>query len=132
MGFKQGEIDITRIAQERGLGPKSFEQIEIRGEELSETPIPRFALPSNRLIKMIPNALLKLVAPFVWVRPNIIEENCINCNICVENCPTNTIHNGPKRPYFDYSNCINCMCCHELCPEKAVYLEKSRIAKRIG
>jgi len=132
MGFKQGEIDITKVAQERGLGPKSFEQIEIRGEKLSEIPIPKFTLPSNRLIKMIPNVLLKLVAPFVWVRPNIIDENCINCNICVENCPTNTIHKGPKRPYFDYSNCINCMCCHELCPEKAVYLERSRIAKRIG
>jgi uncharacterized protein (DUF362 family)/Pyruvate/2-oxoacid:ferredoxin oxidoreductase delta subunit len=132
MGFKEGEIDITRIAQERGLGPKSFEQIEILGEQLNQISLPKFALPSNRLIKMIPNILLKLIAPFVWVRPNIIDQNCINCNICVENCPTKTIHRGKKRPQFDYSDCINCMCCHELCPEKAVYLEKSRIAKRIG
>jgi uncharacterized protein (DUF362 family)/Pyruvate/2-oxoacid:ferredoxin oxidoreductase delta subunit len=132
MGFKDGEIDITRVAHQRGLGPKSFEDIQVLGDNPSELSLPRFTLPSNRLIRMIPNFLLKLVGPFVWVRPNIIDGNCINCNICVENCPTNTIRKGEKRPYFDYSNCINCMCCHELCPEKAIYLEKSRIAKRVG
>lgn len=132
MGFKEGEIDITRVARDKDLGPGSFEQIQILGEKLNQLTVPKFTLPSNRLIRMIPNFLLKLIGPFVWVRPNIIDENCINCNICVDNCPTNTIHKGEKRPYFDYSNCINCMCCHELCPEKAVYLEKSRIAKRIG
>jgi ferredoxin len=132
MGFKDGEIDITRGAQERGFGPKTFEQIDILGERLDQIPMPQFVLPSNRLIRTIPNSLLKLVAPLVWVRPNITDGSCINCNICVENCPTNTIRKGGERPHFDYTNCINCMCCHELCPEKAVYLEKSRIAKRIG
>ncbi len=132
MGFKEGEIDTTRLAQEKGLGAESFDQIEIMGESLNELALPKFVLPSNRLIKMIPNFLLKLIGPFVWVRPNILESNCINCNICVENCPTQTIRKGENRPSFDYTNCINCMCCHELCPEKAIYLEKSRIAKRIG
>ncbi|KPL00492.1 MAG: hypothetical protein AMJ91_04600 [candidate division Zixibacteria bacterium SM23_73_3] len=83
-------------------------------------------------MKMIPDFLLKVITPFVWVRPNILDGNCTNCNICVENCPTKSIHEGEKRPNFDYTNCINCMCCHELCPHKAVYLEKSRLAKRIG
>jgi uncharacterized protein (DUF362 family)/Pyruvate/2-oxoacid:ferredoxin oxidoreductase delta subunit len=132
MGFKEGEIDTTRVAQEKGLGVKSFDQIEIIGEKLNQLSLPQFVLPSNRLIKMIPSFLLKLVGPFVWVRPNILESNCINCNICVDNCPTQTIRKGENRPTFDYTNCINCMCCHELCPEKAIYLEKSRIAKRIG
>jgi uncharacterized protein (DUF362 family)/Pyruvate/2-oxoacid:ferredoxin oxidoreductase delta subunit len=131
MGFKEGEIDTTSVARKRGLGPKSLDQIEIRGENLSQLPLPKFVLPSNRYMKLIPDLLIKLVAPLVWVRPNILDGNCINCNICVENCPTKTIHQGDKRPYFDYANCINCMCCHELCPQKAVYLEKSRIAKRI-
>ena len=132
MGFKDGEIDTTSLAQQRGLGPESFEQIQILGEDLKELPLPAFALPSNRLIKAIPGFLLNLIAPFVWIRPNIIDGNCINCNICVENCPTKTIRKGKERPYFDYTKCISCMCCHELCPEKAIYLEKSRIAKRIG
>jgi uncharacterized protein (DUF362 family)/Pyruvate/2-oxoacid:ferredoxin oxidoreductase delta subunit len=132
MGFKDGEIDTTLIAQEKGLGSKSFDQIEIRGESLNTLPLPKFVLPSNRFMRLIPDFLVKLVTPFVWVRPNILDGNCINCNICVDNCPTKSIHQGEKRPYFDYTNCINCMCCHELCPHKAVYLEKSRLAKRIG
>jgi uncharacterized protein (DUF362 family)/Pyruvate/2-oxoacid:ferredoxin oxidoreductase delta subunit len=132
MGFKEGEIDTTSIAQGKDLGAKSFEQIEIRGENLNNLPLPKFVLPSNRFMKMIPDFLIKLITPFVWVRPNILDGNCTNCNICVENCPTKSIHRGEKRPYFDYANCINCMCCHELCPYKAVYLEKSRLAKRIG
>jgi uncharacterized protein (DUF362 family)/Pyruvate/2-oxoacid:ferredoxin oxidoreductase delta subunit len=132
MGFKDGEIDTTAVAQEKGLGSKSLDQIEIRGENLNQLTLPKFDLPSNRVIRMIPDFLIKLVTPFVWVRPNILDGNCMNCNICVENCPTKSIHQGEKRPYFDYTNCINCMCCHELCPHKAVYLEKSRLAKRIG
>ncbi|MFH1334964.1 MAG: DUF362 domain-containing protein [Candidatus Zixiibacteriota bacterium] len=131
MGFKDGEIDTTAVAQKRNLGAKSFEQIEIKGENLNTLLLPKFVLPSNRFFKMIPEFMVKLVAPLVWVRPNILDENCINCNVCVENCPTKSIKPGGKRPRFDYSHCINCMCCHELCPEKAVYLEKSRIAKRI-
>jgi uncharacterized protein (DUF362 family)/Pyruvate/2-oxoacid:ferredoxin oxidoreductase delta subunit len=131
MGFKDREIDTTTVAQKRNLGAKSFEQIEIRGENLDTLILPKFDLPSNRFYKMIPEFMAKLVAPLVWVRPNIVDENCINCNICVENCPTKSIKPGEKRPCFDYTSCINCMCCHELCPQKAVYLEKSRIAKRI-
>ena len=131
MGFKDKEIDTTTIAQEKNLGPKSFQQIEIRGEDLNALLLPKFVLPSNRFYNMIPEFMVKIVAPLVWVRPNILDENCINCNICVENCPTHSILHGKKRPQFDYTNCINCMCCHELCPQKAVYLEKSWIAKKI-
>lgn len=132
MGFREGEIDITTAAQEKGLGPRSFDQIETRGESFNTLPIPKFVLPSNRFLKMIPDFLIKFVTPFVWVRPAILDGNCTNCNICVENCPTKSIQPNEKRPSFDYTNCINCMCCHELCPHKAIYLEKSRLAKRIG
>jgi uncharacterized protein (DUF362 family)/Pyruvate/2-oxoacid:ferredoxin oxidoreductase delta subunit len=131
MGFKDGEIDSTSIAQENNLGPKSIDQIENRGENLNALLLPKFILPSNRFLNMIPEFMVKLVAPLVWVRPNILDGNCINCNVCLENCPTKSIHPGEKRPRFDYTDCINCMCCHELCPKKAVYLDKSWIAKRI-
>ncbi len=131
MGFKDKEIDTTAIAQEKNLGPKSIQQIDIRGENLNTLLLPKFVLPSNRFLNMIPEFMIKVVAPLVWVRPNILDGNCINCKVCLENCPTKSIHPGEKRPRFDYTDCINCMCCHELCPQKAVYLDKSWIAKRI-
>ncbi len=132
MGYKDGEIEITSAAQKNGLGAKSFSEIEMLGEKLTELSVPKFTLPSNRFLKLIPNFLLAPIKPLVWVRPAILDGNCINCNICVDNCPTNTIRKGEKKPHFDYANCINCMCCHELCPEKAIFLRKSWIAKRIA
>lgn len=132
MGFKDGEIDITSLAQKKGLGVSSFSQIEILGESLTNLPLAKFVLPSNRFLKLIPKFLLAPIKPLVWVRPSILDGNCTNCNICVENCPTKTILRGEKTPYFDYTNCINCMCCHELCPQKAVFLKKSWIAKKIA
>lgn len=132
MGFKDGEIDTTSIVQQRGLGPNSFSQIEILGEKLADLTIAKFVLPSNRLLKLIPKFLLAPIKPLVWVRPSILDGNCTNCNICVDNCPTHTIRKGEKTPYFDYTDCINCMCCHELCPQQAVFLKKSWIAKKIA
>jgi uncharacterized protein (DUF362 family)/Pyruvate/2-oxoacid:ferredoxin oxidoreductase delta subunit len=132
MGFKNGEIDTTSIAQEKGLGVSSFSQIEILGEKLANLPQTKFLLPSNRFLKLIPNFILAPIKPLVWVRPGILDGNCTNCNICVDNCPTNSIKKGNKTPYFDYTGCINCMCCHELCPQKAVFLKKSWIAKKIA
>jgi uncharacterized protein (DUF362 family)/Pyruvate/2-oxoacid:ferredoxin oxidoreductase delta subunit len=132
LGFKDGEIDSTRIAAKRGLGVNDLSQIEIAGESIDKVKPISFKLPSNRFLKLIPKFLVDLIAPLVWVRPNIYDGNCTNCNICVENCPLETISSGKKRPVFDYSNCVNCMCCHELCPQKAIYLEKSWLAKKIS
>jgi uncharacterized protein (DUF362 family)/Pyruvate/2-oxoacid:ferredoxin oxidoreductase delta subunit len=132
MGYKDGEIEITSGTQKKGLGAKSFSEIEMLGEKLAELSLPKFVLPSNRLLKLIPKFLLAPIKPLVWVRPAILDGNCINCNVCVDNCPTNTIRKGERKPRFDYTNCINCMCCHELCPERAVFLRKSWIAKRIA
>jgi uncharacterized protein (DUF362 family)/Pyruvate/2-oxoacid:ferredoxin oxidoreductase delta subunit len=132
MGYKDGEPEITTAAQKKGLGASSFSEIEILGKKLAELSLPKFTLPSNRFLKLIPNFLLAPIKPLVWVRPAILDGNCINCNVCVDNCPTNTIRKGEKKPSFDYTNCINCMCCHELCPEKAVFLKKSWIAKKIA
>ena len=132
MGFKDGEVEITSVAQEKGLGASSFSEIEILGESLADLSLPKFVLPSNRFLRLIPKFLLAVIKPLVWVHPGILDGNCTNCNICVDNCPTNTIRRGEKTPYFDYTNCINCMCCHELCPQKAVFLKKSWIAKRIA
>ncbi|KPL04414.1 MAG: hypothetical protein AMJ90_00885 [candidate division Zixibacteria bacterium SM23_73_2] len=131
-GFKDGEIDTTNIASERGLGRGDLSQIEILGDDLPDFSMFDLKLPSNRFLRLIPKFLVKLLAPYIWVRPAILDGNCTNCNVCVENCPVKTIYPGDPTPVYDYKNCINCMCCHELCPHRAVYLEKSWLSRRIG
>lgn len=136
MGFKEGEIDTTKIAVERKLGIGDLSQIEILGESLesvlSGTKNLDLKLPSNRFLRLIPKFAVKLLAPYLWVRPAILDGNCTNCNICVENCPAKTISPGDPTPVYDYTHCINCMCCHELCPSRAIYMEKSWLSKKIG
>ncbi len=129
-GFGENEIETTNIAQKRGLGTADLSKIEIVGENLSDISLPQFDLPSNRFLKMIPKSLVKLLEPYIWVRPGIKEELCTNCNICVENCPMKVIQKDSRKPKFSYTSCINCLCCHELCPQGAVYLEKSYLARR--
>jgi uncharacterized protein (DUF362 family)/Pyruvate/2-oxoacid:ferredoxin oxidoreductase delta subunit len=130
-GFKNEEIETTIIAQKRGLGQNSFSQIEIVGEKLENILLPKFELPSNRMLRMIPKFAVKMIDPLIWIRPNIIEENCNNCNLCVDSCPMKAISPDKKRPQFDYDKCINCLCCHEVCPNQAVFLEKSWLAKKM-
>ncbi|OGC84238.1 MAG: hypothetical protein A2W07_09385 [candidate division Zixibacteria bacterium RBG_16_43_9] len=132
LGFKAGEIDSTRVAAKRGLGVDDFSQIEVTGEKIESVKPASFKLPSNRLLKLVPKFLVDLLGPLVWVRPNIYDGTCTNCNICVINCPLKTISAGKQRPTFDYSNCVNCMCCQELCPQKSIYLEKSWLAGKIA
>jgi len=129
-GFKENEIETTSIAEKRGLGTANVSNIEIVGEKLSDVVLPKFDLPSNRFLKIIPKFMVKLLEPYFWIRPNIKEELCTNCNICVENCPMKAIKENPKNPTFNHTKCINCLCCHELCPQNAVYLERSWLAKK--
>ena len=132
MGLKPEEVEITAEAASRGLGQISLDQIEVVGEDLDQFRGLDFKLPSNRFIRLIPKFLVNLLAPYIWVRPAILDGNCTNCNVCVENCPVKTIHPGEPAPVYDYKDCVNCMCCHELCPHNAVFLEKSWLAKKIG
>jgi uncharacterized protein (DUF362 family)/Pyruvate/2-oxoacid:ferredoxin oxidoreductase delta subunit len=132
MGLKPEEVEITWEAAQRGLGKTSLEEIQVIGEDINDFEGLNFKLPSNRFLRLIPKFLVKLLAPYIWVRPAVLKENCVNCNTCVENCPVKTIHPGEPTPNYVYKDCINCLCCHELCPDRAVYLEKSWLAKKIG
>ena len=132
MGLKPEEVEITAEAAKRGLGKIRLDQIEVVGEDLDGFKGLDFQLPSNRFLRLIPKFLVNLLAPYIWVRPAILDGNCTNCNVCVENCPVKTIHPGDPTPTYDYNDCINCMCCHELCPHRAVYLEKSWLSRKIG
>ncbi len=49
-----------------------------------------------------------------------VDENCISCGWCVENCPTNNIQfDDNKKPVFG-DNCISCVRCYSRCPKEAI------------
>jgi len=132
MGFKEGEVDAIRIAGERGLGVSRLQEIEIVGESLENIWLHDFNLPSNYLMRLIPQFLVRWVSRFIWVRPVADVKKCVGCGICHEGCPLNAIEMINGYPVMDYHRCINCLCCNESCPENAIVQKMSWLAKRLG
>ncbi|MBN2417036.1 DUF362 domain-containing protein [bacterium] len=132
MGFREGEIDALRIAAERGAGVADISSIETITLDGSPVPKISFSLPSNRLMKAVPAALVRLAGRLIWVRPTVNRDLCISCGICAESCPVEAIEMVDGLPKIDYTECINCLCCNESCSAGAVYQKLSWFAEKIG
>lgn len=132
IGFREDEVDVIRFAGESNYGVSALERIEVLGVPVSEARADRFVLPSNRLMKSIPNFILKWAGRFIWIRPMVHSDQCTGCGACSRNCPVEAIAMVNGRPVMDYSLCINCLCCNESCPEGAIYQELSYFAKRFS
>jgi len=131
IGYSPDVIDTTRIAGERSLGISNLDYIDRRGSARSFSA-DDFELTSNTKIRMIPDFLVKLVKPLVWIRPEIDPDICTGCRLCEKSCPVNAISFDGKVCEIDSRECVNCMCCHELCPENAVEVRMSRLARIIA
>jgi len=131
IGLNPSKVPVTKAAADAGLGIGWPEMIEVVGKPLNQARLADFKLTSNRKIEMIPKFLVRIIDPYIWVRPAIDGAFCTNCNTCVTSCPVNALSDGKGGPpVFDYDKCINCWCCHELCPEKAVFTKKSWLAEK--
>ncbi len=132
MGFDEEEVDTVRIAGERNLGIHHLEKIKIMGSGIEEVKINDFKLPSNRLIKLVPEFLMKLVGKLIWVKPTANRQLCTSCGLCQKSCPVQAIQMVDNYPVIDYKKCINCLCCNETCPEGAIEQKMSWVAQRIS
>ena len=49
-------------------------------------------------------------------KPEMVEENCVACGICIKNCPEKAItYNKNKKAQIDYEYCIGCGQCVASC-----------------
>jgi len=128
IGFPEGFVDTTRIAAEMGLGEGKIDHLSLVGEAAGERA-EGFELPSNRVIKLVPGPLAKLVAPLVSVKPVIREATCTGCGFCAESCPVQTIQKSGTVFKIVDRDCIKCLCCHELCPESSIEIRLSWLAR---
>jgi uncharacterized protein (DUF362 family)/Pyruvate/2-oxoacid:ferredoxin oxidoreductase delta subunit len=128
IGFPEGFIDTTRIAASMDLGEDDIEELDLVGDGLGVRP-DSFELPSNRVQKLVPRTLARMIAPLISVRPVIDPERCTGCGFCFESCPVKAI--VPRGGVYEVNDkrCIDCLCCHELCPESSIDIELSWLAR---
>jgi ferredoxin len=52
----------------------------------------------------------------------VVLESCIKCKYtdCVEVCPVDCFHEGPKMLVIDPEECIDCTLCEPECPVEAI------------
>jgi len=48
-----------------------------------------------------------------------INDNCINCGVCVEECPTSCIKEVDGNHVIEAADCIDCEACAGVCPVDA-------------
>lgn len=49
-----------------------------------------------------------------------ISDECINCSLCVDECPQEAIEEGDDHYLIDHDKCTACGICVEVCPVTAV------------
>lgn len=135
MGLSEGRVPMLRIAAERGLGIATRAGIEVAGVEPASFDLAGFALPNTRFMNFIPDPLVRALAPWIWVCPEMSREwGCRGeaCGLCVRSCPVQAIEMTEQGPVVTRRKCIECLCCHEVCPEQAVRVRLSWLARRFA
>src|SRR5579885_652447 len=133
VGVKPRDIPHLRLALEQ-MGKPSWTPA---GEDVGV--IKKFHLPQQKtLYRFIFWLMYPLDYPYTWIaergkhlcttiygtglagtRPQISEENCTRCGVCVEACPLPNVIDL-KTLKVNYSACQRCLLCYEACPEKAI------------
>jgi uncharacterized protein (DUF362 family)/Pyruvate/2-oxoacid:ferredoxin oxidoreductase delta subunit len=132
-----------------GVKPRDIPHLKLALAQLGKPPwklvgedvgvIKQFRLPQQkRLYRFIFWLMYPLDYPYTWVaergkhlcttlystglvgtRPQIEEEKCTHCGICVEACPLPQVIDL-KTLKVDYRTCQRCLLCYEACPEHAI------------
>jgi uncharacterized protein (DUF362 family)/NAD-dependent dihydropyrimidine dehydrogenase PreA subunit len=133
VGVKPRDIPHLKLALEQ-LGKPSWETV---GEDVGV--IKKFRLPEQKaLYRFIFWMMYPLDYPYTWIaergkhlcttlyetglvgtRPQIKEEKCTRCGICVEACPLPNVIDL-KSLKVDPKTCQRCLLCYEACPENAI------------
>lgn len=130
LGFKPDNLETVKYLKNKNAGESNLSNIEITGDDPSLFNFTKFKFPSTWYMKFVPHFAINLIGKYIWLKPVIVPEICVNCLLCVNSCPVKTIETRKNlKPYIHHSGCISCLCCHELCSYKAIELKSSKLAK---
>jgi uncharacterized protein (DUF362 family)/NAD-dependent dihydropyrimidine dehydrogenase PreA subunit len=123
VGREPDSVPTVAAAIGRGWTTGHTADLSLVGDDLQELSVDGFRMPAGGGASMerAPDFLRQWVTRQLVASPYVIED-CIGCELCIENCPVQTIALVNGRARIDLSDCIRCYCCHEICPEGAIEL----------
>ncbi len=129
MGYRNPlDIPLIEAAAKRGLGPASFDEIELNGTSWDELPAKKFR-KSPGAIRLLPTFLRGIGYALVSLKPVLNRGTCVRCWICQKVCPVDAIEKGgDSYPSIKRDICVRCLCCHEMCPTGAMGVRKNALA----
>jgi uncharacterized protein (DUF362 family)/Pyruvate/2-oxoacid:ferredoxin oxidoreductase delta subunit len=136
VGHEPSLVPTVAGAIRRGWTTGRVADLDMLGESGSAVQVVGFELPPGGRSEMdhFPSFLRSWGTRQLVASP-VVTERCINCGLCIENCPVQTIAEVNGRARIELSRCIRCYCCHELCPEQAIELSYpwvGRLLARMG
>lgn len=123
VGFDPYEIVMLRLGAERGLGPKTPDEIELLESAPGAVKVSDFQrakASSTDFIDRLPQFLRPMAKKLATPYPRIDRKGCVGCGKCAESCPQHTIAVKDGKAVIDYKSCIRCFCCHEMCPRHVI------------
>lgn len=129
IGYSTDEVPTLKNACDRGLIPRSAQELEILGDSLDEHMMTDVIKPESHFnllrILSLPPALNKKITALLSASPKPDIEKCVGCGECMRCCPPGAIEMKNKKPVINEGKCIKCFCCQELCPKKAMKIHRS-------
>ncbi len=147
IGMGINDVQTLIVANERGLGPKNVDEVEIIGSySLSEARVPDFkratihqsiTFEGGTLFNTIKSRAVKFAYA---TKPQVRSRECIGCRKCFETCPAGAItmvssgkaapnNKTSNIPSIDRSKCIKCFCCQEFCPVGAMKVHYNPVGR---
>jgi uncharacterized protein (DUF362 family) len=119
VGIKPKDVPHIGEAMNRGIGPSSFDEVEVLGDLPTNV---KFKLPYTILTRMAcrVGSLTPSASPFPYA-----SAKCTRCGTCAAACPATAI-TLKDLAVVDKSKCIKCYVCHEVCEYDAMLVQKHR------
>ena len=134
MGRRPEEIPTVKVAMDRGLSPRTLEEVTVYGD-IKALRVEDFQVVKGFHTVMSREGnhgvkLLVSIAAESILRPKpVLREGCVGCGHCARICPAKAITMKNKLPSIDRKKCIRCFCCQEFCPKGAMQVKRSAVGK---
>jgi uncharacterized protein (DUF362 family)/Pyruvate/2-oxoacid:ferredoxin oxidoreductase delta subunit len=124
------QVPILMVALRDGYGIGELKEISVLGERLEDVKVPDFKAPQFQdMMAKIPRPILRFLKAYLTTQPAIIEEKCVECEMCLRACPRQCITHPSGAMQMNTDACIQCLCCMEICPQGAIELRPGGVLK---